>query len=476
MIFVTVGTDLPFDRMVKVIDRWARESGREDVFAQIGDGGWEPSYIPFVRLLQPPEFSACFKGAKLIISHAGMGTILSALQHGKPILVMPKKASLGEHRNEHQTATARRMKDIGRVNVAFDEDELRDMLGHLNNLANGRKIEEFASASLVSGIRQFIFENGDGSNENSANLLNPSFLLAKTHSSNSQGYVIVTPVRDEEATIGKTIDSVTAQTNPPREWIIVSDGSTDGTDDIVRRASLKHSWIRLLPLAPRPKRSFAAVVRNTEAGVRHLRCGDYGFLCLLDADVTFQPDYFEQLVQRFEADPALGLGGGVVIDSGLPRDRFPTNRIDVPGAVQFFRRECYEKIGGLIAIPEGGWDGVTCAMARMNGYKTHLFTDLVVDHLKPRNSSEGGVMRRKWQMGVRDQALGYHPVFELAKCLSRLKNPPMMVGALAWWIGYCMATLRRRERLVPERVVVYIRNEQWTRLRNIWDRSIMRCR
>lgn len=156
MIFVTVGTDLPFDRMVRVIDHWARESGRQDVFAQIGEGGWQPRHVPFVRLLQPQEFKARFKEATVIISHAGMGTILSALYHGKPILVMPKKASLGEHRNEHQTATARRMMDIVRVNVAFDEEELRNKLDHLDALTSGSKIDRFASASLISGIRQFI--------------------------------------------------------------------------------------------------------------------------------------------------------------------------------------------------------------------------------------------------------------------------------------------------------------------------------
>jgi hypothetical protein len=212
------------------------------------------------------------------------------------------------------------------------------------------------------------------------------------------------------------------------------------------------------------------VVHNTEAGIRHLESVDYCYLGLLDADVTFQTDYFEQLMRRFEADPALGVGGGVVIDIGLPRDRFPKNRIDVPGAVQFFRPECFDSIGGLMPIPEGGWDGISCAMARMNGYKTCLFTDLVVDHLKPRNSSEGGVVRRKWQMGVRDHALGYHPVFESVKCFSRLRNPPLMIGALAWWIGYCVAFLRRRERMVPGPVVEYMRNEQWTRLRGVFTR------
>ena len=198
-------------------------------------------------------------------------------------------------------------------------------------------------------------------------------------------YVLVTPVRDEEATIGRTIESVLKQTMLPREWVIVSDGSTDNTDAMVRQASEAHPWIRLLPLAPRAARSFAAVVHNTQAGIHHLNVREYGYLGLLDADVTFQADYYEQLIRRFEANPTLGLAGGVVIDVGLPRDGYPRNRIDVPGAVQFFRRECFERIGGLTPIPEGGWDAMTCATARMNGYQTRLFTDLVVDHLKPRH-------------------------------------------------------------------------------------------
>lgn len=157
MIFVTVGTDLPFDRMMKVIDDWARESGRHDVFAQIGEGGWEPEHIEFANFLQPQQFLECFQKASVIISHAGMGTILSALNHCKPILVMPKRASLGEHRNEHQLATARQMMEIGGVNVAFDEAELRLKLDHLEDLTIGKPIGSFASESLVSGLREFIF-------------------------------------------------------------------------------------------------------------------------------------------------------------------------------------------------------------------------------------------------------------------------------------------------------------------------------
>ncbi len=158
MILVTVGTDKPFDRMMKVVDRWAAERGRQDVFAQIGEGGWQPRHIPFVNFFEPVEFKQRFSAAHLIIGHAGMGTILSALLHGKPILVMPKLARLGEHRNEHQTATAKRMMALGNVNVAFDEEEMFQKLDIVDSLQARAPIHPHASGGLVDGIRDFIWE------------------------------------------------------------------------------------------------------------------------------------------------------------------------------------------------------------------------------------------------------------------------------------------------------------------------------
>jgi UDP-N-acetylglucosamine transferase subunit ALG13 len=156
MIFVTVGTDLPFDRLVRVVDQWAGATGRTDVFAQIGEGGWQPRHIPFARFLQPPEFKERFQSARVIVSHAGMGTILTALHQGKPILVMPKRASLREHRNEHQLATARHMMEKAGVNVAFDETELRHKLDHLDSLSPGSMIGSQANDSLIRGLRDFL--------------------------------------------------------------------------------------------------------------------------------------------------------------------------------------------------------------------------------------------------------------------------------------------------------------------------------
>ena len=293
----------------------------------------------------------------------------------------------------------------------------------------------------------------------------PSHPLEATLPSGSQNYVLVTAVKNEQQTLGVTLASVLAQSVRPIEWVIVNDGSTDSTREIVDRASEQYPWIRALHREPSPHRSFAAVVHALEAGLRHLRSTDYEFVGILDGDIHHPANYYERMLREFAGDPQLGLVGGVVIDVGLPRDRFPRNRLDVPGAVQFFRRSCFERFGGLLPIPEGGWDGLTCAMARMNGYTTRLLTDVVVDHLKPRNISEGGVLRRKWQMGVRDYAMGYHPLFEATKCLGRIAEPPLLLGAMAWGIGYCMASIQDRTIIVPANVVAFVRREQLARVR-----------
>jgi UDP-N-acetylglucosamine transferase subunit ALG13 len=156
MIFVTVGTDLPFDRMVRVVDQWAADTGRTDIFAQIGDTEWRPRFMPCSRFLTPAAFAQRFASASTIVSHAGMGTILSALRYEKPILVMPRQAALGEQRNEHQLATARRLSEMGKISVAFDETSLRLQLEQLNLLQVRPAIGAFASAELLFTIRQFI--------------------------------------------------------------------------------------------------------------------------------------------------------------------------------------------------------------------------------------------------------------------------------------------------------------------------------
>lgn len=156
MIFVTVGTDSPFDRMMKTVDQWAQAHPKQEVFAQIGEGGWHPKNIPFREFLEPEEFRQKMNSATLVIGHAGMGTILTALSFGKPVLVMPKRASLGEHRSEHQVATAKHLVQLGSIHAAFDEDELSAHLNRIDQLGVTSQVPPFAQPQLLDGIRNFI--------------------------------------------------------------------------------------------------------------------------------------------------------------------------------------------------------------------------------------------------------------------------------------------------------------------------------
>lgn len=155
MIFVTVGTELPFDRLVRVVDAWAREHGRTDVFAQIGHAASRPTFISFAEFLEPPEFNRFFARASVIVAHAGMGTILSALRFEKPLLVMPRRAALGEQRNDHQIATARRLLELGKIHVALDEQELAQRLATVEQLSVRGTTGPFASGSLLAAVHGF---------------------------------------------------------------------------------------------------------------------------------------------------------------------------------------------------------------------------------------------------------------------------------------------------------------------------------
>ncbi len=154
MIFVTIGTQVPFDRFIKIVDEVAPQLG-EEVIAQVYQCGFEPKNIKTINFLAPDEFNELFDKARLIVSHAGMGTILSALQKHKPIIIFPRIAALGEHRNEHQLATAEKFKELGSVYVAMNEDELRQLMVR-PDLQCLQEIGDSADEGLIRSIEEFI--------------------------------------------------------------------------------------------------------------------------------------------------------------------------------------------------------------------------------------------------------------------------------------------------------------------------------
>lgn len=156
MIFATVGTQGHFDRLIRTIDGWAGANGRTDVFAQTGPSDYRSEYIRTERFIDATEFRDRVEAASLVISHAGMGSIITALELGKRIIVMPRRASLGEHRNDHQLATAKRFADQGCITVAYTEKDLIERLDRLQALNETERLTSPASPHLISTIRGFI--------------------------------------------------------------------------------------------------------------------------------------------------------------------------------------------------------------------------------------------------------------------------------------------------------------------------------
>lgn len=156
MIFVTVGAQMPFDRMVRAVDQWAARSDRRDVLAQIGPTSWRPENLQWVQFMDPQDFRTKVQAAKVVVAHAGMGSIITAMELGKPILVMPRRGDLRETRNDHQLATARHFLAQGRISVAFDENEMIEKLDQLDRLSTADRVSSQASPQLIDALRNFI--------------------------------------------------------------------------------------------------------------------------------------------------------------------------------------------------------------------------------------------------------------------------------------------------------------------------------
>jgi glycosyltransferase involved in cell wall biosynthesis len=285
-------------------------------------------------------------------------------------------------------------------------------------------------------------------------------------SSTTRGYVLVTAAYNEERHIERTIQSVIAQTILPLKWVIVSDGSTDRTDEIVLRYSKDHSFITLSRITDEHPRNCAAQVMAINHGFTLLKDLDFEFIGNIDADISFASTYYETLLERFACDVELGCAGGFICEEnrGVFTDRPGNSTSSVAHAVQLFRKSCFDVAGPYQVLEFGGPDWVAEVRARQFGWKVVSFQDLKVNHFRP-TASAGGVMRGRLRQGRMDHAMGSLVLFECLKCLRRFNESPRLWGALLRFCGFMIAYLRGEPRLVPDDFVAFLRQEQLQRLR-----------
>ena len=289
-------------------------------------------------------------------------------------------------------------------------------------------------------------------------------------------YVLITPARNEARFIEGTLRSVIAQRRPPALWIIVDDGSSDQTADIVDRYSCTHQWIQLVRLPPRANRNFAGKVHAFNAGLERLSGLEVELIGNLDADTSFGPDLFEFLLEQFRLDPTLGVAGTAYTQEGWDSmsDSFE-GETSVHGACQLFRAECFRQIGGYVANPAGGVDWIAVTSARMHGWKTRNFPQQRFHHHRKMGTAERSTLGALFDYGAKDYFLGGSPVWEIFRIAYRSAKRPVLLGGMALLCGYVWAALRRVERPVSPELMRFHRAEQMRRLKTIL-RSLLRFR
>ena len=285
-------------------------------------------------------------------------------------------------------------------------------------------------------------------------------------------YVLITPARNEAAFIEQTILSMVNQTVKPLKWVIVSDGSTDGTDDIVKSYVTKYPWIELLRMPERQERNFAGKVHAFNAGYARVKELNYDIIGNLDADISFEADYFEFLLKQFYHDTHLGVGGTPFSEAGTTYDYRFTSTDHVSGACQLFRRQAFESIGGYTPLKVGGIDLVAVTTARMKGWKTRTFPEKLCQHHKKTQSGRYSRLTAIFKSGYHDYLMGGDAAWQFFRSVYQMGKQPPVLGGTTLLAGYLWALASRAERPVSKEFAEFRAKEQIARLK-MFFRSLL---
>ena len=289
---------------------------------------------------------------------------------------------------------------------------------------------------------------------------------------NSLNYVLITPARNEADFIELTIKSVLAQTVRPVRWVIVNDGSTDATAEIVSNYASVHSWIEMIQMPERQERHFGGKAHAVAAGRQRVAPLEFEVIGNLDADVSFEPDYFEFLMTRFAENPKLGVAGTAFLEGNLSYNYEMVGIEHVSGMIQLFRRQCFEAIGGYSAVKTGGIDLMAVLTARTKGWETRTFTEKSFVHHRSQGGALHTGLRGRWYMGRKDYLLGNHPVWEFFRSFYQMQYRPYVIGGLLVLVSYFWHLVRRVERTMPRELIELRQSDQMKRLKSLVERRL----
>lgn len=279
--------------------------------------------------------------------------------------------------------------------------------------------------------------------------------------------LLITPARDEAAHLERTIRAVAAQTRRPDLWLIVDDGSSDATPEILARAAAELPFLRVLhapqhDLRDGDRLAVAAEARAFNWALAEVALEDYTHVGKLDADVELSSEYLERLLERFAADPQLGVAGGGLLErgrAGWQPAKVPAHH--VRGALKTYSRECFAAIGGI--EERLGWDTIDETYARMNGFATRSFPELTARHHRP-VATRGGTLRGRARHGQCAYVLRYGGWWVALRSLKVACSRPYGLSGVAFLYGYVRAALRRADRVEDERFRRFVARELRARM------------
>jgi glycosyltransferase involved in cell wall biosynthesis len=278
-------------------------------------------------------------------------------------------------------------------------------------------------------------------------------------------YVLITPARNEEDYIGATIESVLRQTLKPTKWLIISDGSTDRTDDIVSHYAAKYNFIELMRKDPKEERNFSSKVNAINNGFKYLEPLSFEYFGNLDADISLESDYYEKILNKFRQNSRLGIAGGIIFDvvRGIPQK--PFGSLDNVGcAIQMFRRKCFVEIGGYQPLEKVGEDTIAEVAARMHAWDIGVFPELKVQHHRRMGTGQDSLLKSRFRYGIQEYCYGSHPLFVLVKSIFRFSERPFIIGGILRYFGYLWGVISRHKQQVSKEIVGALRKEQLQKL------------
>lgn len=277
-------------------------------------------------------------------------------------------------------------------------------------------------------------------------------------------YLIISPVKNEEQFIEKTIQSVINQTVLPKKWIIVDDGSTDGTRDILRKYSDQYDFITPVyrQQYEHKRKRGQGVIEAFYAGLGTVNTKDFDYLVKLDGDLILPLDFFEKLLSHFQMDAKLGIASGVSYaqKNGKWR-REKAAKGYTFGETKLYKRPCFEAIGGL--VPHMGWDGIDHIKAVMLGWNASSFDDIVFYHLRPEGAGTG-LLKAAYEEGLCCHYMGYHPLFFTLRACKRMFSFPIIIGGLAMISSYLKCAITRQDQFEDEEFKAFLRKIQINRI------------